>query len=930
MPRSPKTRYEALREACGNISELMRETIFLPLEKVVPMYRQRFGPLDFKALPSGSARNLTGLIEQFREFRDLERTRLRVVRVGSRDVNGRSFLMRALTDHEKALAVFHPRVHALVPPGTRLSVVEIHGLIFIAWNDEESKDPAQTSRRMIRKHFDCCQPLNNDEWLIDKVDKVTATRGRAEPARRSRSGSPYSSTRDSRSRSISPYSRRTMSRSRSRGRSSGAPSAVPDAAGLRNARSPVMIDAYNKTMTIVSRHCFTLVKDFLGAFKRRFGVLDFRGLMRSVNKPAEFSDFVRHLGENFPGGLSLFETVDVSGRDAQDWITHDLGAKALNLVQFTDQIHALVLPHTRVSVAQLWELYFQLWQDVEIKSVAELRWKMGREHAACCRHLGDETWIINSIVPDFQIETNGVADNEHGFKFEEMTFEQERQMLLDKPVDPREPRFIIPQAELDKRLANILKLFANVAFVDEDSLLDLHRDLIGEPLRINVFDIPVNHHFNYVRQLSLQFPGRIIFFVSAPLDHNGSRRLVLTRSYASLNDSVDVPTRPFQDVLRHKRIHKLFPRGTVVPKKLLLSLYRRIWDFDGSDDALIAETIEHHRQCCLAHDEGLHILGQQWQTYTGGPPKTRPGPEELAPVIVELPSVKIGQSSSMNGSKSADDDVRHRDRKRHREDRSRDNENHRYERERTRPDSRDRGRSHSRSRSRSRDRKRRRRDHSVDYHDSEQNQRDSRGGFHGRRSPDRGRNRDETRERRKSRDRSPFHPDSRHGLFYDRIAGEQRAPGRGRSSIVVHKKPSISLPLPPDPRDDMLAREGRLPTPAGGGWARPWSPPINEWRRTPPPIVTAKPPSAASVSAPASSPTAPITARTVTGNHSGPNSAQTLQMNGSYLGLPTSSNSPFAIDLSHVVLLARGKLVYEDFDAIMDECVFQRPKPDNV
>jgi hypothetical protein len=249
-----------------------------------------------------------------------------------------------------------------------------------------------------------------------------------------------------------------------------------------------MAEAYGKVMAVLSRYCFHTHKEFFHFYKITFGTLDFNGLMRSVNKPTDnFDVFTQHLAENFPRGIQKIQIIgDTHDSPFRDYLQRDFTAQEWDLASFRDQFHALVPPSHRISSEQLWELYRKVWKTEhvdDIKSLSAFRWKLTGDHEHCCRQIGKfgDFWEIDPNGPrvDPVVAPASAAAGGTGNPFGDTSYESEREALLRESKDPRDPRFVISEEQQKNEADKILKVFEKTAFVDEDSFLDMCRDVCG-------------------------------------------------------------------------------------------------------------------------------------------------------------------------------------------------------------------------------------------------------------------------------------------------------------------------------------------------------------------------------------------------------------------------------------------------------------------
>lgn len=143
-----------------------------------------------------------------------------------------------------------------------------------------------------------------------------------------------------------------------------------------------------------------------------------------------------------------------------------------------------------------------------------------------------------------------------------------------------------------------------------------------EPLKMNVFDMPVKYHMNYLRLLSIEVPATISLIMTAPMGP-------LKRSYVVVRRFYPPNELPFQAVQRKDRVHKLFPRGSLVPLELVAQQYPNIWKTDARKEAIIEEIRNDHQNCCSVSPQTIKIVGKQFETYNNRPAKLRPDAEEL-------------------------------------------------------------------------------------------------------------------------------------------------------------------------------------------------------------------------------------------------------------------------------------------------------------
>lgn len=241
-----------------------------------------------------------------------------------------------------------------------------------------------------------------------------------------------------------------------------------------------MSDAYRRILAVLTPYCFRPVSEFFSAFKKAFGILDFKTLMQSVGKPDNFETCIQHMGEQFDEHIRIARIAFEGPEFNKDFVTRDYTTSELDIVSFEDQVHTLVPPGVEATVAQLWEMFDQVWGREEVKSIAEFQVNMERDHLECCRRLKvptlrDEVWRINEHAskedPVITLKMVEAAANS--------TFDSERETMLKEYKDPRNPRFLISKDELVKAMDKVLRVFENYCFVDEDSFLDVYRDVNG-------------------------------------------------------------------------------------------------------------------------------------------------------------------------------------------------------------------------------------------------------------------------------------------------------------------------------------------------------------------------------------------------------------------------------------------------------------------
>ncbi|KAI9028031.1 hypothetical protein DFJ74DRAFT_516516 [Hyaloraphidium curvatum] len=629
------TRAPTMVEVNANLLRMLKDHVFLSVEAVVPIYRDKFGPLDIPRLLEGvyNRATLSNLLSHFQKYTANFPGGLRLVTVRGQNNGSRTFLGRGPYREERALENFQERLHVLLPPGTLITLDTLQDLYEEAF-PEDKRDAGYFADRMNRWHAKCCQRAGNDSWKVNL--SLQAERERSPPlhtwdySSAAPGGYAYGPQRDQRGeepeqtvrkrrRSRSPPGSRSESRDRAppkrmRSRSRSPPLFQPRP---EVCRSPELRKVYDNVWAIMARYCFLKLKDLLPVYKRHFGFLDYKSMLSFMPNP-HLGNLMEHFGATFPGGIKVVTVTNdpraprnVANGAVISFVGRDFTTQEIDLATFVDQVHALVPPRTDATVESLWELYCRLWQNQIKGGISDFRWQMEQEHSRCCRLVNEgKTWLVNVEGREKEI----VVDTGVTAMAAESTLESERKVMLEKALDPRLPKFRISEAEVLLRLQNVLKLFDQTYFLDEDSFKDVYEQELGEPLDLDVFDISVKYPMSYLKQLSLRHPGKISVVFVPPKGEVQKHHVLVRRIYGE--GPVDPGLSPIE------RIHRILPRGTTMPLTVIMRLYKQLWpkELEEEDEPRFLAALEReHRDCCLASKREMRIRGKDWKSYLDGP-----------------------------------------------------------------------------------------------------------------------------------------------------------------------------------------------------------------------------------------------------------------------------------------------------------------------